>query len=164
MRHEKRILIEIGRDKGKTFIIREMAASKAEKWANRAILAVANSGANIDHVVGSGMAGLAMSGYKALFGIKEAIALELIGEMWSCIQISVPALPDGRDLVEDDTEEVGTRWLLEAEVFALHTGFSLAELKSQLISAAKIADSLTTPMSPEPSEPSSPAEGPALPN
>jgi len=127
------------RDGGKTFIITEMPALQAERWANRAILAVGNSGAKIDHVKGAGIAGIAVLGFKALFGISEGPALDLADELMGCIKIKVPALPQGRPLTDDDIEEVSTRWVLKEKVFELHTGFSWAEIKSALISAAQTA-------------------------
>lgn len=137
------------RDSGKTFVVTEMPASQAERWADRAILAVANSGANVDHVAGTGMAGMAVVGFKALFGIKEGIALELAEEMMQCVQIKTAAgaRPLNPNPQAEDIEEVMTRWILRAEVFALHTGFSLAEIRQLLISAAQTADSSTIPTS-----------------
>lgn len=127
------------RDSGKTYIITEMAAAQAERWANRAILAVGKSGATIGNYEGSGIAGIAVLGFRALFGIQEGTALELMDEMMACVKRRETALPDGRPLVESDIEEVATRWHLKQEVFALHTGFSLAEIKSTLTSAAQTA-------------------------
>jgi hypothetical protein len=136
------------RDGGKTFIITEMPALQAERWANRAVLAVGNSGAKIDHVKGAGIAGIATLGFKALFGISEGPAIELADELMTCIKIKVPALPAGRPLTDDDIEEVTTRWLLKEKVFELHTGFSWAEIKSALISAAQVASANIPPTSP----------------
>jgi hypothetical protein len=136
------------RDGGKTFIVTEMPPIQAERWANRAILAVGNSGAKIDHVKGAGIAGIAVLGFKALFGINEHSAIELADELMTCIKIKVAAMPMGRPLTEDDIEEVTTRWLLKEKVFELHTGFSWAEIKSALISAAQAASSNTLPTSP----------------
>lgn len=143
------------RDGGKTFIITEMPALQAERWANRAVLAVGNSGAKIDHVKGAGIAGIAVLGFKALFGINEQSAIDLADELMTCIKIKVSAMPQGRPLTEDDIEEVSTRWILKEKVFELHTGFSWAEIKSMLISAAQAASSNIPPTSPPPSARSS---------
>jgi hypothetical protein len=136
------------RDGGKVFVITEMSALQAERWANRAILAVGNSGAKIDHVKGAGIAGIAVLGFKALFGISEGPALELADELMTCVRIKVAAMPQGRPLTDDDIEEVATRWLLKEKVFELHTGFSWAEIKLALISAAQAASANTLPTSP----------------
>jgi hypothetical protein len=114
-----------GRDKGKTFVLTEMAASKAERWATRAILALTKSGA--DFPENATMADLAQVGMRALGNVDFHEAEVLMDEMMACVQIQ----PDRnasivRPLIEDDIEEVSTRFKLKMEVFALHTGFSLA--------------------------------------
>lgn len=136
------------RDAGKVYILTEMPASAAERWANRAIIALGNSGAKIDYVVGAGMAGIAVLGLRAMFGVAEGPALELTDELMGCVTRKMEHAPEGRPLVEDDVEEVSTRFKLKAEVFALHTGFSWAEIRSMLISAghqvAEFEDTQTT--------------------
>jgi hypothetical protein len=115
-----------GRDKGKTFIIREMPATQAEKWAMRAFLALAKSGVDVpEDVAASGLAGIAALGLRALSGLTFADAEPLMDEMFSCIQIMPdPTRPNvTRHLIEDDIEEVATRLRLRKEVLALHTGF-----------------------------------------
>jgi len=148
MRATKEYTVELNnRDKGKTFILTEWPATTAERWANRAIIAVGNSGAKIDHVQGMGVNGVAILGFKALFGIQEGVALTLLDELMLCVKKKEEAAPDGRDLVEDDIEEVTTRWRIKQEVFALHTGFSWAEIERILISAItpRPEDSSNTP-------------------
>lgn len=135
MRKTREIKIDAeGRDKGKTFVITEMPASQAEKWAVRAFLAMSRSGVEIpDNLEGTGMAGIATLGLKALGGIQEDDAIRLMDEMFDCVKFK----PDDarippRDLVEDDIEEVATRVKLRIEIFELHTGFSLAAATSKL--------------------------------
>ena len=124
-----------GRDLGKVFLLREMPASQAEKWAARAFLAMARSGIDIpDDLAGAGLAGIAAVGLKAIGGLGFAEAEPLMDEMFACIQI----IPDPvrpavvRALVESDTEEISTRLRLRKEVFGLHVDFSglAAHLKS----------------------------------
>lgn len=119
-------VVDEGRDKGKTFVLTEMAASRAESWAMRVLMALAAG--NIDLPPGferAGMAGLAQLGIKALAGLKWEIAEPLLAEMWTCVQI----VPDPtkphivRDLIEEDVEEIMTRVKLRAALWALHTGF-----------------------------------------
>ena len=115
-----------GRDKGKVFIIREMPATQAEKWAMRAFLALAKSGVDVpEDVASSGLAGIAALGLRALSGLTFTDAEPLMDEMFSCIQIMPdPTRPDVvRILLEDDIEEIATRLKLRKEVLALHTGF-----------------------------------------
>lgn len=150
------------RDAGKTFVLTEWPADQAEDWANRAILAVGNSGARIDYIQGLGMAGIAALGFKALFGINDVTALQLINELMQCVKIKEQLAT--RPVTPDDIEEVTTRWHLKREVFTLHTGFSWAELQSKLSSATHLLASYLTPTPPEPSAKPSPPVEPVLPN
>nr|DAH84769.1 MAG TPA: Sperm-activating peptide [Caudoviricetes sp.] len=116
-----------GRDQGKVFILREMPASQAEKWAMRALLSVARSGIDIGQAASQGMQGIALMGVSALLSANWDDAEPLLDEMMSCIEIR----PDPakvnivRALIEDDIEEVMTRIKLRQEVLELHVGFSL---------------------------------------
>src|SRR6266702_1240453 len=129
-RKTKHVTIHLeGRDKGKQFFITELPASKAEKWAAKAFLALAHAGVEIpDEIRGAGMAALAVVGLNALGRVSFEEAEPLLDEMMSCVQ----AVPDPkrptiiRELVEDDIEEVATRIFLRGETFEVHTGFSIA--------------------------------------
>ena len=136
MRKTKHVTIDAeGRDKGKLFLITEMPASQAERWAFRAFQSLARSGVDIqDNIAGAGMAGMAVLGLKALAGIPFFEASELMDEMFSCIRIvRDPAHPEtAMPLMEEDIEEVSTRLLLRTEVFELHTGFSMAGVRQSL--------------------------------
>lgn len=115
-----------GRDKGKTFVLTEMPASKAEAWAMRALLALlANNVELPDGFERMGMAAMAEIGIKALAGLKWEVAEPLLAEMWSCVQIMPdPSKPHViRPLIEEDVEEITTRVKIRAEVWKLHTGF-----------------------------------------
>jgi len=71
-----------GRDKGKLFRITEMPASKGEKWAMRAILAL--MGERVDIPKGfekKGMSGMAELGLKMFSSLKWESAVPLLDEM-----------------------------------------------------------------------------------
>ncbi len=129
-----------GRDNGKTFLLREMPASQAEKWAMRAFLGLAKSGVEIpENISEAGMAGIATLGFRALSGITFDLLEPLLDEMFECVSvIPDPSRPQVvRALIEDDIEEVGTRLRLRKEVFALHVDFSqAAALLKQATAAA----------------------------
>ncbi|KKI41933.1 hypothetical protein I6H07_14980 [Hafnia alvei] len=115
-----------GRDQGKVFFIREMAASQAEWWAIRAGLAMAKNGVNLpDNFSDMGMAGMAKVGLEMVAQISPDEARPLLDELMKCIQF----VPDPtnqnikRALIDDDTEEVVTRLKLRSEVFKLHVDF-----------------------------------------
>jgi hypothetical protein len=129
-RKQKIVTIELeGRDKDKKFLITEMPASQAERWAIRAFLALSHSGVDLpDDVLGMGMGGVVAQGLRSFVGLSWTEAEPLLEEVMTCIQ----ALPDPNDervtrhLVESDIEEPETRLYLKVEVLDLHTGFSTA--------------------------------------
>lgn len=117
------------RDKGKHFLITEMQAVQAERWAVRAFLALAKSGQGLDgYEPGAGMAALAVVGFRALSGISLEETEILMGQLMECVQIvPTPSQPSVvRPTIDDDFEEPATLFYLKAEVFDLHTGFSTA--------------------------------------
>ncbi len=125
----KVITVEIdaeGRDKGKTFQLTEMSASKAEKWAMRAFLALARGGLEIpEDMAAQGLAGIARMGAAALSGVDPAIIETLMEDMWLCVQIAPdPKRPHVvRNLIDDDVEEIKTRLQLRKEIIGLHIDF-----------------------------------------
>lgn len=144
-----------GRDHGKVFLLTEMPARRAEKWAARALLALAKSGVDMpDDIRAGGMAGIAILGLRALGSMDFADAEPLLDEMMKCVQIMPdPARPDIiRELVDhgtdgDDIEEVATRLHLRAEVYTLHVGFSMPGAQSTPGSTTPGSTSSSTPTS-----------------
>ena len=136
-----------GRDKGKTFLLTELSASKAEAWAMRAILALMAGGVELpEGFERLGMAGMAEVGIKALAGLRWEVAEPLLAEMWECVRIMPdPARPNViRNLIEEDIEEITTRIKLRAEVWKLHTGFLKAAAPSLLKEAVASKKSMPT--------------------
>lgn len=129
MRKVKEVTITAdGRDKGKTFVITEMPASRAEKWAMRALLIIGRRNPEIGYQAGMGMQAIAALGLSAvLAGIDWEEAEPLVDEIMTCVSIkeSAPGKPPfiRNDLYEEDIEEVPTRLQLKMEVLELHTGF-----------------------------------------
>lgn len=126
-----------GRDKGKVFELREMPADQGERWANRAILAIANAGGKLpDGVLESGMAGLELTwrnvlvvGLLAFKGLSFAEVEPLLDEMKPGISWCPPgAAPPQQIFPGEDSqiEEWGTWYTLRYEWLQLHLGFSLA--------------------------------------
>lgn len=122
-------VVDDGRDKGKVFLLTEMAASRAESWAMRVLMALAASNAELPPgFEKAGMAGLAQMGIKAMAGLKWETAEPLLAEMWECVQI----VPDAakphivRTLIDEDIEEIATRVKLRIAIWTLHTGFLTA--------------------------------------
>jgi len=131
-----------GRDRGKRFLLTEAPAIRAEKWAQRASLAVGKSAVQIDgDLADAGWGALAIIGLKVLGGVNYAAAEPLLDEVLEQVQIIEPKIT--RPLTPDDVEEVGTLLRLRGEVLALHLGASLVEAISKLraIAAENAADS-----------------------
>lgn len=177
MRKVKTVVIAAeGRDKGKTFVLREMDAERAESWGIRMVEAMARSGTALpDNIAQGGLAGLSSLGFRAILGAPYALTGPLLDEMFTaCVSIQTkpgilrgagtPDTPAVGPMIADDTEEIGTRLQLRSEVFELHTGFSIAAYLSQLWQAAQTLAEESSSGTPTPdgsAAPSSPAGSPA---
>lgn len=131
------------RDAGKSFLITEMDAVRAEKWATRALLAIAAGGVDIPaDVLRMGAGAVVAAGFRALVTMAFADAEPLLDEMMHCVVfVPDPRKPDiTRPLDADDIDEVSTIWLLRSEVVELHTGFSVAAFLSTLGKAASTTE------------------------
>lgn len=142
-RRTKRVTITAeGRDKGKAFELTEMPADQGERWATRAILALANAGAKLpEGALGSGAAGLELTwrnvlvtGIHALQGLTEPSIRPLLDELKPCMHYvppqpgvpTQPIFPGDNSQVED----FQTWYTLYFEYLQLHLGFSLAGMLS----------------------------------
>jgi len=156
MRKTKEIVIaasstalgENSRDIGRKFELTEMSASRAEKWAARAWLAISHAGVEVpEGVAQAGMVGFALYTFAALADAKYQDLEPLMDEMMDCVQF-VMANGATRRLVEEDIEEVATRGFLRLEVLHLHTGFTIADWLSRQAAktepAKPVADASTT--------------------
>jgi hypothetical protein len=115
-----------GRDKGKVFVITEMPAARGEDWAARALSAVMGANPELpDDFDQLGMAALAELGLKSLASLQWEIVKPLFAEMMDCVEI----IPDPRKphvvraIIEEDIEEIMTRFKLRLEWWTLHMGF-----------------------------------------
>ncbi|MDE2471775.1 MAG: hypothetical protein KGL35_24395 [Bradyrhizobium sp.] len=118
-----------GRDAGKVFVITEMPAIPAERWAMRAVIAMSKAGVQIpDDIASSGMVAIAAVGFQALMNVDFNEVEPLLNEMMSCVQIRPDALhPEVvRKVIPDDFEEVRTILKIRGEVLKIHTDFSTA--------------------------------------
>jgi hypothetical protein len=128
-RKTETFVADLARDDGKTFLLTEMPAAQAEKWATRAFMALASSGVEIpDNIRDMGLVGVASLGWKAFGGLPWDLAEPLLDEMMTCVK----AMPDlnrpgvTRPLVDTDIEEIGTRIKMRMAIFKLHVDFSPA--------------------------------------
>lgn len=150
MRKTKIVVIDAeGRDQGKRFLLTEMPADQAERWAIRATMALSHTEVTEmipPQMLSAGWAALAYGALKAFHQIAWEELRPLLEEMMGCVR----ALPDPandlivRPLVENDIEEVRTRFQIRAELFTLHSGFSFADVQSRWMSASTAARTRTT--------------------
>lgn len=130
---------QTGRDAGKIFVLTEMSAVRAEKWAARALLAIRRSGVELpDDLANAGMAALAYAGFRAITSLSFDEAEPLLDEMMTCVTIQPdPTIEHTRATIEADFEEVATILSIRDAVFKLHVGFSIAAELAKLGAAAK---------------------------
>lgn len=112
------------RDAGKVFVITEMPATQAQRWALRAFLGMARNGVELpDGIEGMGMAGMLHHGIEMVAKLPFEEADFLIDQLMDCVQIQ-PSPNVFRKLIEQDIEELSTRFILAKEAFKLHVDFS----------------------------------------
>ncbi len=123
-RKTKDITIESGRDAGKTFRITEMPILQADKWAQRALFAIARAGVDTSSInMNGGMLEMARLALDVVGKIDPEVGGDLLDELLSCVQI-IPTGGVPRSLVMDsDIEDIKTLFVLRKEVLALHIDF-----------------------------------------
>ena len=150
-RHTKIVTISAeGRDQGKGFLLTELPAMQAEKWATRALLALAASGVELPDGFNPRTASAAQIvgiGLEAFGKAKWELMEPLLDEMMECVRY-VPK-PSNPDVVlplatnEDAIEEVSTILKLRQELLELHLGFSFADRVKSSALAANAQDTST---------------------
>jgi hypothetical protein len=125
------------RDAGKTYLLTEMPALKAERWGRHAVAACSRNDLDVKGELAKlGLLGFYLVGFQALAGGDIQAVDDLMDEMLSCIKIvESPTLarPLGGD---DDIEEVSTLIRLRKELIELHMGFTFGELAQMLLAAS----------------------------
>lgn len=123
-RKTKDITIESGRDAGKSFRITEMPILQADKWAQRALFAIARAGVDTNSInINGGMLEMAKLALDVVGKIDPEVGGDLLDELLSCVQI-IPTGGVPRSLVMDsDIEDIKTLFVLRKEVLALHIDF-----------------------------------------
>lgn len=149
-RKTKTITLEKGRDKGKSFLITEMPVTRADKWANTALLAMLRGGVDVGSVnfgliadtigVGDapkidpmgGMLELARITIAGLGNVTETVGQELLDQLINdCAQvISSGGVVRQMLSIDDEIEDLKTLWMLRKESLLLHIDF-LADGSSQ---------------------------------
>lgn len=111
-----------GRDKDKTFKITEMSAESAEFFALRVLKANKLSDNDILHQCP--LSQLASMGFKAILSVGDEYSRQLLIDMTSCVEFSLPSSPDCFNKLNlDEIEEPMTLSFLRKKIFDLHTNF-----------------------------------------
>ena len=150
-RKTKTITLEKGRDKGKSFLITEMPVTRADKWANTALLAMLRGGVDVGDVnfplivdtitskdddpkidPMGGMLELARITIAGLGNVTETVGQELLDQLINdCAQvISSGGVVRQMLSIDDEIEDLKTLWMLRKESLLLHIDF-LADGSSQ---------------------------------
>ena len=126
------ITIETGRDAGKVYKVTEMPASKLEKWAARALLALFAGDVPADVVQmarGSNAAALVGNVMSGLGSLRWEDVEPLYDELLTCVarvpdpgrpEVVVPLVPAN---IDAHVQDVTTLWRLRAEALELCFGF-----------------------------------------
>ena len=130
------------RDLGKTFVITEWPAARADRWIQRLGYAITGGGGSLPmDLRGIGWEGLMILGINTLLRgtIDPDIMVPIADELLECVKILPdPKQPNSvRDIVEaaDDIAEVQTRWWLRDQVVSVHVGFSFIDVLSRVVSS-----------------------------
>lgn len=171
MRKTEIVTATEGRDAGRKYLITEWDAARADRWATRAVLALAGGSTPlpfpVQALVGKGMEAIFVVGLQTILtaNINPDVLLPLLDELLTCVKIiRDPKALDkdtGQPLafemaLSDDIQEVKTRWWLRSEVLRIHTGFSAGDAFSRLLTlilTKPFEGSETTPTSAEKSAP-----------
>jgi len=113
---------EDGRDKGKTFVVTELAALDIERWTVRLVLALGKNGISLPNVqVDSGFAGIAGVLWALMAQVSPEEAETLMATMLEGLKIDEGKII--RELMADDVEEPETLLQLRMAWVDLHAGF-----------------------------------------
>jgi hypothetical protein len=117
----------VGRDSARVYLITEMSAFKAEKWAIKALWLIAANGSDLTSAMNDApFAEFVRSGLVALFKVDFKQAEPLLDEMLSCVSLVTNA--GTRPIIlADDFEDPRTLIKLRKEIFALHTDFFIED-------------------------------------
>ena len=120
----KEVVIESGRDADKRFLVTEMPLLKADKWAQRALFALASGGVDAGTLdLSGGMLEMAKFAFAAIGNIDPQVGGDLLDELLECVQI-IPSGGNPRDFdVETEIQDLKTLYLLRKEALFLHIDF-----------------------------------------
>jgi hypothetical protein len=134
----KDVTIEEGPDAGKTFIIKKMSLLAGDSWANRVALALCKSGVDISGLTTRDedgkavfrgmldMVGIVPVALKALGGVEEDKALDLLAELINGVKIRLPNGSERPAILETDITSISTLWKIRIESLKVNLDFLTA--------------------------------------
>lgn len=124
MSKERRITIDSGLDKGKTFLVRRMPAVKGDRFIMRLFHGLAKNGFDIaesQRVLG--MLGANQLTMNLIGTLDESLFMELMNEVWDYVYI-VPEGGEARSVdIEIDIKDMFTPAKIRMEFIKNHTDF-----------------------------------------
>jgi hypothetical protein len=128
------------RDEGRTYFIEEWPAAKADNWMQRLAFTFNKGGGSLPmDLAGMGWEGIAVVGLNTFLrgSVEPSIMIPLGDELLECVKVirdmRHPDVASALTL-DDDIEEVATRWWLRDQVVSVHTNFSFLDALSILVS------------------------------
>lgn len=132
------VTIEDGSDAGKTFIVKQMPLLRGDRWANRVALALCKSGVDISGLTTTDddgkpvfrglldMVGVVNVALKALGGVDDSVAQDLLDEVTQDIRLRLPNGSDRPLVLESDVTNIATLWKLRIEAIKINLDFLTA--------------------------------------
>lgn len=116
------VTINEGRDKNKTYKITEMPCTQVDRWIMRAVFGLGEVGIDLPpDLLTMGAAPIMYAIASQINKLPSKLGIELSDELMQCVEIVEDRLTRG--LVENDIEDVATRFQLKKEVLKLIFGF-----------------------------------------
>lgn len=124
MSKERRITIDSGLDKGKTFLIKRMPAVKGDRFIMRLFHGLVKNGFDItDSQRALGMLGVNQMMVNLIGSLDESLFMELMDEIWDYVYI-IPSGGEARSVdVEIDIEDMFTPTKIRMAFLEAHTDF-----------------------------------------
>jgi hypothetical protein len=134
----KDVTIEDGTDAGKTFIVKQMPLLRGDRWANRVALSLCKGGVDISGLTTTDdngklvfrglldMAGVVSVALKALGGVDDVTAQDLLDEVLQDVRLRLPNGSERPLIIDTDVTSISTLWKLRIESIKVNLDFLTA--------------------------------------
>lgn len=136
------VTIESGPDAGKVFVVHQMALLRGDNWGNRAAMAIAKAGIDLDGINIDGLSvgvidfrGIAEVALKALGGLDNEVTEGLLAELMNVVRVKLadgtlrtPIIDDGDSYIASDTPtgditDINTLWKIRIAALKVNLDF-----------------------------------------